>query len=152
MVGDTGIEDGFRLFAFSQEFHADLGMPAFLLVVHRLADIVQQTRPPGDRSIQSQFIGHDLAQVGDFQRMAQHILAVTGAIRETAQKGKHRLGDVRKIGFQNGRLANFEQFLIHFLAHRHDDFFNAGGRECGRQSPAFPMKCGRSPGERDRNN
>ena len=41
----------------------DLRVTALHLVVHRLADVVQQPAPPGQRPVQAQLVGHDLAKV-----------------------------------------------------------------------------------------
>jgi hypothetical protein len=41
MVADRGVKHGLGLVESAEELHADLRVPALLLVVHRLADVVQ---------------------------------------------------------------------------------------------------------------
>ena len=61
-------------------------MRAFHLVVHGLAQIMQQPRPLGFLHVKTKFRGHDAAQKSHFQGMLKHILGEAGPEPELSQK------------------------------------------------------------------
>ena len=102
-------------------------MTAFLLVVHRLAQVVQQPGAAGDFGVQAQLGGHHLRQVRHFHRVFQHVLAVTGPEAEPAQKRQHLFGQVRQVGLLGRVTADFQQRFFHLLRHLGVQLFDAGG-------------------------
>ena len=60
-------------------------MGAFDLVVHGLADVVQQTRALGSLNVQTQLRGHQAHQVRDFDGVLQDILRKTVPKAQAAQ-------------------------------------------------------------------
>ena len=94
VVSADGVEHGFVLLAVpGAEVHADGRVPAFDLVVHRLADVVQETAASGPLAVQPELIGDHLTQVGDLHRMTQHVLPEARAEVQLA----HRLHDLGMI-------------------------------------------------------
>ena len=61
-------------------------MAALDLVVDRLAQVVQEPRTLGGNGIQAQLRRHDARKVGHLERVVQHVLAVRGAVAQTAQR------------------------------------------------------------------
>jgi hypothetical protein len=64
---------------------------AFLLEVHRLADIVEQASPFGQVLIEAEFSGHDAGEIGDFDRMVEGVLAIGSAILQFARDSRRVL-------------------------------------------------------------
>src|SRR6185436_7148410 len=85
-----GVQDGLALAVLLGEVHADLGVPALHLVVHRLSDVVEESASTRDRAVKPELISDDLAEVRDLDRVAEHVLSVAGAEVELA----HRLDDL----------------------------------------------------------
>ena len=100
---------------------------AFGFVVHGLADVVQQAAAPCELTVEAELIGDHLGDVGDFQRVAQHVLAVAGAIAEPAEHWDDRLCYIWDICFLNRFLADLDQLFFHLLGRLRDQFLDAGG-------------------------
>jgi hypothetical protein len=62
--------------------HPDGGVRTLDVVIHRLADIVKQTRPPRQGFIQSEFRGHHPRQAGDFNGVLEHALPEAGPVAQ----------------------------------------------------------------------
>src|SRR5215213_6450891 len=72
--------------ALLREAAPDEGVGALDLVVYGLADIVEQGGPAGDRDIRPELLGHHAAEVGDLDRVGEHVLAVRGPVFQRAEK------------------------------------------------------------------
>ena len=59
-------------------------MRALDLVVDGLADVVQQACALGQLDVRAQLRRHDARQMADLDGMAQHVLAIAGAIAHAA--------------------------------------------------------------------
>ena len=105
------------------------GWPPSGLVVHRLADVVQQAAAAGERAVEAELVGDHLREVRDLQQCSQHVLPVARAVAEPAEHRDDRLGDVRQVRFLHRFLADLEQLLVHLLAGGGDDFLDAGGMD-----------------------
>ena len=68
------------------DIHTDLHMAALDLMVKGLADIMQQACAACQLNVHAKLASHQAGQPCHFQRMAQHILAVAGAILQAADQ------------------------------------------------------------------
>ncbi len=104
-------------------------MPALHLVVHRLADIVEEAAPPREFAIEAALLGDDLAHERDLDRVAEHILSVARAVLHLA----HRLDDLGvhapQIHFEGGILTSLDDLLVDLAPGFFDDFFDPRGVE-----------------------
>ncbi len=117
MVSADGVQHGLAALAvLLEEVHADDRMAALHLMVHRLADVVQETRTARDRAIEPELVGDQLAEVRDLDRVAQHILAIAGAEPEAP----HRLDDLRMkalhVGLDDSLGAEGVDAVLHLPA------------------------------------
>ena len=78
VVSGHSVHDFRRFIVFFREVRTNGGMGTFHLVVHSLAQIMQQTRPLGFLHVKTKFRSHDAAQEGHFQGMLKHILGEAG--------------------------------------------------------------------------
>ena len=67
MMGGNGMDDILAFSVLFGDIRADDGVRAFHLMIHGLADVMQQTGPLGPLDIHAQFGGHHAAQGGDFK-------------------------------------------------------------------------------------
>ena len=86
MVGLDGVDDLRVLAVFFADVDADLHVASLDLVVKGLADVMQQAGTAGQLNVDTQFASHQAGQPGNFQRVAQHVLAVTGAVLQAADE------------------------------------------------------------------
>ena len=84
-MGLDGVDDVIPLLILPGELHAQSHMGALHLVVHGLAQIVEQSCPLGGLDISAQFRRHHAGNVADLDGVLQHILTVAGPVMETAQ-------------------------------------------------------------------
>jgi hypothetical protein len=60
VVRQRRVQHRLRLVEPPQELHPDLRVTPLDLVVHRLADVVEESRPPGQVAVQAQLVGNRL--------------------------------------------------------------------------------------------
>ena len=112
---------------FFKDFHADLNVRAFDLLIHRFADIVQQPGPPGDFHIGADFRGDRRGKMRHFHRMQQNVLAVAGPEFQPSEQLHQPRVKVQNIDIVTclvARLFNLVGDL--FFGHLHG-FFDTGG-------------------------
>ena len=69
-----------RLTVLAQEIDADLQVSPFELAVDCLAAVVEESRADGDVAVETDFLGHDPCEVGNFLRVVQHVLPIARSI------------------------------------------------------------------------
>ncbi len=84
MVSTDRVEHGVFLAVLLGEVHADLGVPALHLVVHRLADIVQEPAAASEATVKTELVCNQLRDVRHFQRVLEDVLTEAGAKVEAA--------------------------------------------------------------------
>src|SRR5690606_37488911 len=114
VVARHGVHHFRRLAVLLQQFDADGQVAAFHLVVHSLANIMEQSGPAGNRHVGPQLHGHEAGQVGDLLGVLEDVLAVAGPEVETPQQ-------VDQFGVEpvhphvvHGLLTRFADALLHF--------------------------------------
>ena len=122
MMPADGIQDLFRFLPVpTAELHSDGRMSTFHFVVHRLADVVQETTATSQFTIKFELISNDLAQEGNLDRMPKYVLPETRSEMEFS----HGLDDLRmqdaddynksKIGLEK-TIQELEQHLEKMMA------------------------------------
>ena len=132
------------------QIRADGHVRALDFVVDGLADVVQKAGPLGELHIRAQFGGHDARQVGDFDGMFEHVLAIAGAVAHAAQQLDQFVMDAVHIGFEHGLFARFADLVVHFAAGLFDHFFNAARMNAPIGDELFQARCERFRAARDR--
>src|SRR5918992_1302373 len=85
VVGLDGVDDLGPLLEPAGQLGSDDGVRTLDLVGERLADVVQEPAALGQGDVHAQLGGHDAGQVGGLDQVAEHVLAVGGAVLEPAQ-------------------------------------------------------------------
>ena len=137
MVGVDGMDHRFALLVLPGHIHADVHMGAFNLVVQSLADVMQQAGTAGQGGVQAQLRGNEPGEIGHFQRVVQHILAIAGAVTQAPQQLDQLRMDAVDAGFNDGALAFLLNGLLHFPAGLFHHFLNAGGVDAAVGNQAF---------------
>ncbi len=127
MVAENGVEHRLALAELLGEVVADLGVGALLLVVHGLADVVEEAAAAGEGAVEAELVGDDLTKEGDLDRVAEHVLAVAGAVGELAHRLRHLAVDVAEVDFQHRVLAGLDDFLVDLRAHLLHHLLDARG-------------------------
>ena len=100
-----GVDDVLLLPVLPAELHTQGHMGALHLMVHSLADIVQQTRPLGGLHVGAQLGGHQAGNVADLDGVLQNVLTVAGAVPQAAQHFLQLRVQAPDAGLQHGALA-----------------------------------------------
>lgn len=138
MVTTDGVEDGFVFFAvLGGEVHTDLGVTAFGFVVHGFADVVEESGAACESSVETELVGDDLGEVGDFDGVLEDILAVGGAVGELAHGFDDLWMEAFEFEFHRGVFAGFDDFFVDLGADFFGDFFDAGGVHSAVGDEAF---------------
>ncbi len=104
---------------------ADLGVRAFYLVAHRLADVVQHRAHLGELDVGAQFGGQHGGDVRGLHRVGELILAVAGAVFQAAQQ-LHQFGMQHlQADFDHRLLTGLFDRLLDFLLCLFDLFLDA---------------------------
>ena len=127
MVGLDGVEDILFLLVLAAELHAQIDMGALELVVQGLADIVEQAGPLGSIHVQAQLRGHEAGNVADLDGVLEDILAIAGAVVETAQHLLDLRVEAADAGLQGGALAFALDDGVHLAAGLLHHLLNVGG-------------------------
>ena len=107
-----GVDDGGLLAEAAGEVGADDGMTAVDFAVDGLPDVVQQAGAFGGDGIESQLGGDDAGEIGDFERMVQHILAVARAIEQAAERVDELGMEIVHAGVEDGLLPRLVDLLV----------------------------------------
>ena len=125
MVRPDGV-DHFRFFLeFLGQFHADDCVRQFRFVVGHLADIVQQAGATGHLGVQSQFRGHDAAQIGHFARVLQQVLSVRRTVFHLTDQADQFGMEPVDAQVDRGALAGFDDLFFDLFLYFGNDFFDA---------------------------
>ena len=105
MVGLNGVYDSFALLVLAGDIHADFHVGALHLVVHRLADVMQQTGAAGDDWVDAQLAGHHAGQERHLHGVVEHVLPVTRAVTQPAEQPHDLRMDTVQPGLEHRALA-----------------------------------------------
>ena len=101
------------------------------------ADVVEEAAAAGDCAVEAQLFGDDLAEEANFDGVAQHVLAVAGAVVQLA----HSLDDLgvqaAEVDFEGGFFAKLDDLLADFALDLFDDFFDSSGVHAAVGDEAF---------------
>ena len=120
MVRGDGVDDLLGLAELLGQVRADDGVGAFDLVVHGLADVVQQPGAFGLLLVEAEFGRHDAAQEGDLHGVLEHVLGEAGAVVQAAEQVDDLGVDAVDADVEGGLLADLLQLGVHLaldLAH-----------------------------------
>ena len=81
VMGLDAVDDRVALAVLARDVDADRDMAALDLMVDGLADVVQQAGALGHLHVGAELGGHVAGEVGDLQRVAQHVLPVFQFLR-----------------------------------------------------------------------
>ncbi len=119
--------DRFVFLILAGHVHADRDVAALNLVVDGLAQVVEQTCALGDGDVRAQLRGNEPGDVGHFDRVLQHVLAVAGTVLHAAEQA-HELGvDAVNVRLEHGALALGLDGGVDLLLGLGDHFLDAGG-------------------------
>ena len=137
MVGQNGVNHVGALAVLARQLCAQRDMGALGLMIDALADVVQKARPLGQRHVRAQLGGHHAGQMADLDGMLEHVLAVAGAVAQTAQNLDQLVMDAVLMRFKHGLFARLADLLIHFLAGLFHHFLDAGGMDAAVHDEAL---------------
>ena len=122
VVGAHGVDHPLIDAVLLQDLHADLHMRALHLVIDGFAEVMEQRRFLGDLGVQAQFRRDHGRDIGHFDGVGQHVLAVAGPKMKPAQELDYLFGQVVYPHLHGGRFADlldpFHEFrfgLLHLL-------------------------------------
>src|SRR5690606_32419910 len=123
------VHDGSRHAVAAAELRADLRVRALDLVVHRLADVVQQTAHLGDLDVGAKLGGKHARQPRCLDGMGKLLLPVAGAELEPPQHLDHLAVQAAHARVVCRTLALFLDDLLHLLLGGFDQLLDAGGMD-----------------------
>jgi hypothetical protein len=85
-MGLDGVDDFLGFLVLAGHFHADGDVAALDLVVDGLAKVVEQSGALGGGDVHAQLGGDKAGDVGDLDGVAEHVLAVAGAVFHAAEQ------------------------------------------------------------------
>ena len=119
MVRLDGVGDRLVLAVLAQQLGADDGVAALDLVGERLADVVQERAALDQRRLDAELGGHHPGDVGGLDQVAEHVLAVAGAVLQPAEGGQQPLVEIgdadigeRVAGRAQAQLVDLELALL----------------------------------------
>src|ERR687898_398987 len=122
----SGDQHVLHLTALLRESASDQGVGALDFVVYGLPDIVQQGGSAGDLDVGTELLGHHAAEVGYFDRVGEHVLAVGCPVFQCAEKPQQVVvHSVRDLGVVERLAACGLNLLLHVLAGLRDDLLDA---------------------------
>src|SRR5919106_2671179 len=116
VVGLDGVDDLGPLLEPAGQLGPDDGVGALDLVDERLADVVQEPATLGQGDVHAQLGGHDPGQVGGLDQVAEHVLAVGGAVLEPPEDPDQLRVQVGDADLEAGVLAGPADLAFDFLA------------------------------------
>ena len=127
MVRLDGVDDDRVLLVLAGKLHAQLDVAALHLVVHGLAEVMEQSCALGKRDILAQLGGEQPRDVGHLDRVVQNVLPVRRAVLLTAQQ-LHELGvQVVDAGLERGAFALGLDGVLDLAARLFHHILDAGG-------------------------
>src|SRR5918994_452412 len=122
----SGDQHVLHLTALLRESASDQGVGALDFVVYGLPDIVQQGGSAGDLDVGTELLGHHAAEVGYFDRVGEHVLAVGCPVFQRAEKPQQVVvHSARDLGVVERLAACGLDLLLHVLAGLRDDLLDA---------------------------
>ena len=138
VVGVDGMDHLFALLVLPGQLHADGDVGALHLVVHSLAQVVEQAGPLGGGHILPNLGGHKAGQLGHFDGVVVHVLSVAGAVL-------HATDELDELGVQHGALALGLDGGVHLPLGDFHHLLNAGGVDSAVQDELFQGQPGDLP-------
>jgi hypothetical protein len=86
VVAGDGVGDDFVFALLARQLPADDRVAALDLVAYRLADVVQEPRPPGHAHVQPELARHQPGDVAALDRVLEHVLRVTVAVAQLPEQ------------------------------------------------------------------
>jgi len=126
-MGGNRLDDALVLAETLGEIRAEFGVRPLQLVVHGLADVVQQPGPLRLPHVKPQLRGHHARQMGHLDGVLQYVLGKTRAILELAQKGDDLGVDVVGAHVEGSPFARLLDDLVHFALHLADHVLDSAG-------------------------
>ena len=126
MVAERGVDDLLALAVTLGQLGADGGVAPFHLVVGGLADVVEQPAAAAEGAVEADLLGEQAGQVGDLDRVPQHVLRIARAELEPAEEVEElvvQAGDVRLL---RGGLAELADVRLHLLLGLADELLDPG--------------------------
>ena len=131
MVGKNGMDHIRAFVIFPGQLTAQGDVGALRLVVHGLANIVQQACPLGQGHVGAQLSGHQACQVADLNGMLEHILTIAGTEAQAAQELDQLVMNAVLIGFKHGLFTGLADLVVHPLYGPYPPFPQCGRGGCG---------------------
>ena len=100
---------------------------ALALVVHCLADVMQQAGALRQSDVRTQLCGHQACEVAHFDGVLQHVLAIAGTEPQAAQQLDEFVVNPVLVGFEDRVLPGFADLVLHFLPGFFNHLFDPGG-------------------------
>src|SRR5215212_6728193 len=116
VVGLDGVDDLGPLLEPAGQLGPDDGVRALDLVGECLADVVQEPAALGQGDVHAQLGGHDAGQVGRLDQVAEHVLAVGGAVLEPPEHADQLGVQVGDADLEAGVLAGPAHLALDLLA------------------------------------
>ena len=108
-------------------------MRAFLVVVHGLADVVQEAALLGDLHVGADLGGQDAGQLGHFHGMGELVLAVGGAELEPSHHAQDLGMQAGDVGVEGGLFAGLVDDLLDGAGLVLHDLLDVGGMDASVQ-------------------
>ena len=108
------------------DFAADFHMGTFHFVVDGLANIVQETGTLSQNYVHAQLASHYASQICYLHRVVQHVLAIAGAVTQTAQQLNQLRMQAMHAHCKGGLLASFLNLLLNLFLCLLHHLFNTG--------------------------
>ena len=123
-------------------------MGALHLMVHSLADVVQQARPLGGLHVGAQLGGHQAGNVAYLDGVLQNVLTVAGAVPQAAQHFLQLRVQAPDAGLQHGALALGADGGLHLPPGLFHHLLNMGGMDAAVGNELFQSQPGDLPPDR----
>ena len=115
------------------ELRTQLGMGAFLVMVHGLADVVQKAALLGNFDVGADLGSQDSGQLGHFHGVGQLVLSVGGAELEATHHPQDLGMQAGDIGIKGRLFPGFVDDLFNGPGLVLDDLLNVGGMDAAVQ-------------------
>ncbi len=133
---------------FPGKIPADHRVPPLLLVVDRLADVMEERGPLAEGHVQAQLRPHDRAHVSHLPGVEEIVLAVTGPILQPSQEPDNLRMDVADPQVEQGLLRVLLHPLFEFLANLLHHLLDPGGMDPAVRDQALQGLPGHLPADR----
>ena len=141
------MDDFLALLVLPGQLHADGDVGAFDLVVHGLAQVMEQTGPLGGGDIDADLGGHEAGQLGDLDGVVVDVLTVAGAVLHAADELDQLRVQAHDVGLQHGAFALGLDGGVHLALGHFHHFLDAGGVDAAVQDELFQGQAGDLPAD-----